>query len=73
MNGFLYPHDDIESLKEKIRWCYEHPEELKKMGTTAREKATSCERSRFSERVIGEIDRCIDSRLAETGNFRGPS
>lgn len=73
VNGFLYPHDDIESLEEKIRWCYEHPDALKRMGTAAREKATGCGRSRFSERVIGEIDRCIDSGPADTGNFRGPS
>jgi glycosyltransferase involved in cell wall biosynthesis len=59
VDGFIYPHDDIEALAEKIRWCYEHPDELGKMGAAARKKATGCGRSRFSDRVTEEIDRCI--------------
>ena len=60
VNGFMYPYDDVDSLVERIRWCHDHPEELKQMGIAARETALLCRRSLFAEKVIAEIDRCID-------------
>lgn len=39
VEGFIVPIRDLESLKEKIEWCYCHPQELAKMGQAARQKA----------------------------------
>lgn len=34
--GFIVPIRDVEALKEKIVWCYEHPDECRVMGEAAR-------------------------------------
>ncbi|MEP0886205.1 glycosyltransferase family 4 protein [Trichocoleus sp. ST-U3] len=39
VEGFIIPVRDVEALKEKLEWCYTHPEELAHMGQAARYKA----------------------------------
>lgn len=39
VEGFIVPVRDIEYLKEKLEWCYRHPQELAQMGHAARRKA----------------------------------
>lgn len=35
-NGFLVPPGDVEALAERLRWCVEHPREVRAMGREAR-------------------------------------
>lgn len=39
VEGFIIPIRDVEVLKEKLEWCYQHPQELAEMGRAARQKA----------------------------------
>jgi len=39
VDGFIVPIRDVEALKEKLEWCYCHPQELVEMGRAARRKA----------------------------------
>jgi starch synthase len=39
LEGFVVPIRDVEVLKEKVEWCYHHPQELAQMGINARRKA----------------------------------
>ena len=39
VEGFIVPIRDVEALKEKLEWCYHHPQELQAMGEAARRKA----------------------------------
>ncbi len=39
VEGFIIPIRDVSVLKEKLEWCYSHPEKLAKMGIAARFKA----------------------------------
>lgn len=39
IEGFIVPIRDVEALKEKLEWCYSHPQELAEMGQAARRKA----------------------------------
>lgn len=39
VEGFIVPIRNVEALKEKIEWCYRHPQELSEMGRNARRKA----------------------------------
>jgi len=60
VNGFVYPYDDTDSLAEHIRWCHEHPNELKEMGSAARTSALQCTHDIFTTKVIAEIDQCFE-------------
>ena len=39
VEGFIVSIRDVEALKEKLEWCYHHPQELAEMGRAARRKA----------------------------------
>ncbi len=39
VEGFIVPIRDVTALKEKLEWCYRHPQELAAMGIAARKKA----------------------------------
>jgi alpha-maltose-1-phosphate synthase len=39
VEGFIIPIRDPEALKEKLEWCYSHPQELAEMGLASRRKA----------------------------------
>lgn len=39
VEGFIIPIRDLQMLKEKLEWCYRHPQELAEMGQAARRKA----------------------------------
>jgi alpha-maltose-1-phosphate synthase len=55
VEGFIVPIRDVEALKEKIEWCYDHPKELAEMGRAARRKAEQLTwgqyRQKLSQRV----------------------
>jgi alpha-maltose-1-phosphate synthase len=39
IEGFIIPIRDVDALKEKLEWCYSHPQEIAEMGRAARRKA----------------------------------
>lgn len=39
VEGFIVPIRDVEALKQKLEWCYQHPEKLAEMGQAARRRA----------------------------------
>ncbi len=41
VDGFVIPIRDVEALKEKIQWMYDHPEERKRMGESAKLRVQS--------------------------------
>jgi glycosyltransferase involved in cell wall biosynthesis len=38
--GFVLPIRDVDALKEKILWCYEHQEQCRAMGQAAKERVS---------------------------------
>jgi glycosyltransferase involved in cell wall biosynthesis len=38
--GFVLPIRDVEALKEKILWCYEHQDQCEAMGQAAKERVS---------------------------------
>lgn len=53
--GFIVPIRDVEALKEKIVWCYEHPQELAEMGHAARRKAEQLTWDLYRERLVNRV------------------
>jgi alpha-maltose-1-phosphate synthase len=51
IEGFIIPIRDVEALKEKIAWCYSHPQELAKMGIAARQKAEQWTWERYRQKL----------------------
>jgi glycosyltransferase involved in cell wall biosynthesis len=39
VDGFIVPIRDVEALKDRLEWCYSHPQELAAIGQAARRKA----------------------------------
>ena len=57
VDGFVYPWNDTGALRERLRWCLEHPGELAAMGQAARATALANPRGRFPETVLEVVDR----------------
>ncbi len=51
-DGFLVPLRDVQGLKEKILYFYEKPQEIKAMGTSAREEIENYTWEKYGERLI---------------------
>lgn len=51
-DGFIIPIRDVEALKEKIVYFYEKPQEIKTMGTNAREEIKNYTWEKYGERLI---------------------
>ena len=64
-DGFIVPIRDVEALKEKIVFFYEHPEEGRRMGEAARERVqTGFTWADHAEKMIAHYRRMLaDSRL----------
>lgn len=54
VEGFIVPIRDVEALKEKLEWCYEHPQELQRMGKAARRKAEKLTWELY-QRELGQV------------------
>ncbi len=51
--GFVVPIQDVEALKERLRWCYEYRTDLSAMGEAARRKVLNdFTWRRYGERVV---------------------
>ncbi len=58
-DGFLVPIRDVEALKEKILYFYERPEEIKAMGTSAREEIENYTWEKYGEELIKVYERIV--------------
>ncbi|MBW4620827.1 MAG: glycosyltransferase family 4 protein [Cyanosarcina radialis HA8281-LM2] len=55
VEGFIIPIRDVESLKEKLEWCYRHPQELAEMGRFARQTAEKLTWNRYRKKLLNEV------------------
>lgn len=58
-DGFLVPIRDVNTLKEKILYFYEKPQEIKTTGTKAREKIENYTWERYGKRLIKVYERIV--------------
>lgn len=58
-DGFLVPIRDVEALKEKILYFYERPQEIKAMGTSAREEIENYTWEKYGEELIKVYERIV--------------
>ena len=58
-DGFLVPIRDVEALKEKILYFYERPQEIKAMGTSAREEIKNYTWEKYGEQLIKVYERIV--------------
>ena len=59
VEGFIIPIRDVEALKEKLEWCYEHPEELAQMGKAARKKAEQLTWNLYRQRLASKVQQVL--------------
>ncbi len=62
VEGFIIPIRDVEALKEKLEWCYEHPEELAQMGKEARKKAEQLTWDLYRQRLANQVSKILNSQ-----------
>lgn len=55
VEGFIVPIRDNDALKEKLEWCYRHPQELKAMGRAARQQAERLTWDLYRQRLSTEV------------------
>ncbi len=55
VDGFIVPIRDVEALKDRIQWCYDHPDELAQMGIMARKKAEQLTWGLYRERLAEKV------------------
>jgi len=58
-NGFIVPIRDIKLLKEKIKYFYDNPGEIKRMGKNARKTAEEFTWDRYGERIVKEYKKIL--------------
>lgn len=63
-DGFIIPIRDMEKLKEKIVYFYEHPEERERMGRSAKEHVSSrFTWNDYGEKIVAEYERILKNRV----------
>ncbi len=70
VEGWIVPPGDSTALLEKIRWMADHPEERRRMGAAAAQRATAAggwaaSAQRLVEAINGKIKRTGNSRRIE--------
>ncbi|MFM5996679.1 MAG: glycosyltransferase family 4 protein [Dolichospermum sp.] len=61
VEGFIIPIRDVEAIKEKLQWCYSHPQELAEMGKAARRKAEELNWGLYRQRLVKEVESVLNS------------
>jgi len=59
VEGFIIPIRDVEALKEKLEWCYQHPQELAEMGKAARRKAEELTWNLYRQRLASQVQNIL--------------
>lgn len=62
-DGFVVPIRDVGALKEKIKYFYDNPEEVKRMGVAAIEKAKQYTPEAYAKRMIEVYKRISTNQL----------
>ena len=57
--GFIIPIRDVEAIKEKLEWCYNHPAELAEMGKAARQKAEQLTWKLYRQRLASDVQQLM--------------
>lgn len=60
VEGFVIPIRDLEALKEKLEWCYRHPQELAAMGRAARQKAEQLTWKQYRYKLATKVQELIN-------------
>ncbi|MBW4432163.1 MAG: glycosyltransferase family 4 protein [Pelatocladus maniniholoensis HA4357-MV3] len=61
VEGFIVPIRDVEALKEKLEWCYCHPQELVEMGQAARRKAEQLTWGKYRQKLGNRVQEILAS------------
>ncbi|NEO45400.1 MAG: colanic acid biosynthesis glycosyltransferase WcaL, partial [Moorea sp. SIO4A3] len=56
------PIRDIEAIKEKLEWCYRHPQELAEMGRAARRKAEQLTWGLYRHKLANKVQKIFSNR-----------
>ena len=56
-DGFLIEAQDVEAIKNKVRYFLQNPEEVKRMGQNAILKSKDFTWERFSAEIIKSVDK----------------
>lgn len=59
-NGFVIAIRDINALKEKIRYCYDNPEETRRMGRNARKYVEGYTWARYGDELVKAYAKILD-------------
>ncbi len=62
VEGFIVPIRNVEALKEKLDWCYSHPEELAEMGRAARRKAEQLTWDLYRNKLASQVHNILEHR-----------
>jgi glycosyltransferase involved in cell wall biosynthesis len=62
IEGFIVPIRDVETLKEKLEWCYSHPQELAQMGQAARRKAEQLTWELYRQKLASRVQELLHKR-----------
>jgi glycosyltransferase involved in cell wall biosynthesis len=62
VEGFIIPIRDVEALKEKLEWCYSHPQELAEMGRAARRKAEKLTWSLYRQQLASKVKEILEQK-----------
>lgn len=62
IEGFIVPIRDVEALKEKLEWCYRHPQELAEMGQAARQKAEQLTWNLYRQNLASRAQEILDNQ-----------
>lgn len=60
MEGFIIPIRDLQMLKEKLEWCYLHPQELAQMGQAARLKAEQLTWKQYRQKLVSKVKKLMN-------------
>jgi starch synthase len=60
VEGFIIPIRDVEALKDKLEWCYSHPQELAEMGRAARRKAEELNWGLYRQRLANKVQSLLN-------------
>lgn len=62
VEGFIIPIRDTQALKEKLAWCYAHPQQLKQMGKAARKKAEEFTWDVYRRRLASKVKELLETK-----------
>jgi glycosyltransferase involved in cell wall biosynthesis len=59
VEGFIIPIRDVDALKTRLEWCYQHPEQLAEMGRAARRKAEVLTWTLYRDRLLQTVTQML--------------